>query len=136
MSKNYIEEIEEIDDKEFDDLQAEKRNKALIKEIKKLGDIIASNSDTSLMEAISQQQEKIVLLIKSLQNVEKSEISQENFISLTEKIRDEIVESNNKVIDAIQNRQLPDSFELVKNQFGVTQSVTVKYKPAQQIKNI
>lgn len=135
MKKNYVEEIEEIDDKEFDDLQAERRNKALIKELKKIGEIIATSTDKGLIEAIAQQQEKMILLINSLQNPKKDEKYQKEFLSLTEKIRDEIIESNNKLIETIELRQLPESFELVKNQFGVTQSVNVKYKQAIDINN-
>ena len=131
--KKYVEEVEEIDDKLFDDLQAEKRNNALIKELKKIGELIAESSDKAMIESITQQQEKIVLLINSLKKDEKGVKTQESFVSLTEKIRDEIIESNTKLIEAIENRDLPVSFDLVKNSFGVTQSVNVKYQKAKNI---
>jgi len=132
--KNYLDEIEEIDDKELDDIQAEKRNKQLLRALNKISEILASKSEKPLLEAIMEQQEKINILINSLKNTEKAEISQNDFVSLTEQLRTQIIESNNKVIEAIQTRMLPDSFELVKNQYGVTQSVNVKYKPAIAIK--
>lgn len=131
--KNYLDEIEEIDDKELDDIQAEKRNKQLLRALNKISEILASKSEKPLLEAIMEQQEKINILINSLKNTEKAEISQNDFVSLTEQLRTQIIESNNKVIEAIQTRMLPDSFELVKNQYGVTQSVNVKYKQANNI---
>ncbi len=131
--KNYLDEIEEIDDKELDDIQAEKRNKQLLRALNKISEILASKSEKPLLEAIREQQEKINILINSLKNTEKAEISQNDFVSLTEQLRTQIIESNNKVIEAIQTRMLPDSFELVKNQYGVTQSVNVKYKQANNI---
>lgn len=132
--KNYLDEVEEIDDKELDDIQAEKRNKQLLRALNKISEILASKSEKPLLEAIMEQQEKINILINSLKNTEKAEISQNDFVSLTEQLRKDIIESNNKVIEAIQTRMLPDSFELVKNQYGITQSVNVKYKSAISIK--
>lgn len=131
--KKYADEIEEIDEKLFDDLQAEKRNKELLKVLNKISETLANNTDKRLISEIIKHQEDLVTLIKNIKSSESSENSDFSFVSLTEAMCKDIIESNTKLINTIENRLLPDTFTLIKNNYGVTESVKVNYKSANKI---
>ena len=61
------------------------------------------------------------------------EINQDKILPSLQQISKDIIESNNKVIAALENRLLPDNFELVKGYGGITTSVKVNYKEANKI---
>ena len=51
-----------------------------------------------------------------------------------ENIKEEIISSNTKVVETIESRLLPHTFDLIKEN-GITQSVKVNYKEANKINN-
>lgn len=132
----------DIEDEKFEALLQEKRHKELTTSLKAISLALVTKNDEAVIEAINGQGEKIGELVKAIQEIpqpekpEKPEVNvelnQDKVITLLGEISKEIIESNNKVIEALENRLLPDSFELIKN-YGVTQSVKVNYKPANQV---
>jgi hypothetical protein len=81
---------------------------------------------------------KLDTLTKFLKNFEFPEIEvvtkNEDFKTFFETIKDEILKSNSKVIDTIENRLLPDSFDLQRGKDNLTTSVKINYKTAKEIK--
>lgn len=123
-----------IDDKKFDALLKDKQHKELKTLLGTIATSISNTEDKDIIKAIGSQTIKVSELIDELKII-KNELSTEEFAILTEKICSDIIESNNKVIDSIENRLLPDTFGLIKDEYGVTQLVKVNYKTAKEIKN-
>jgi len=132
-----IDDIEEIDEREFDDIQADKRNKALIKAFNGLATALNNKDDKAVVVAFNNQADKMEKLVSAIQDIPKPEVkvdlNPKEFVTSVQKICEDIVASNNKVIEALENRLLPESFVLVKGWNGATESVKVNYKPANQI---
>ncbi len=123
-----------IDDKKFDALLKDKQHKELKTLLGTIATSISTTEDKEIIKAIGSQTIKVSELIDELKII-KNELSTEEFAILTEKICNDIIESNNKVINTIENRLLPDTFGLIKDEYGVTQLVKVNYKTAKEIKN-
>ena len=123
-----------IDDKKFDALLKDKQHKELKTLLGTIATSISNTEDKDISKAIESQTIKVSELIDEVKTI-KNELSTEEFAILTEKICNDIIESNNKVIDSIENRLLPDTFGLIKDEYGVTQLVKVNYKTAKEIKN-
>lgn len=123
-----------IDDKKFDALLKDKQHKELKTLLGTIATSISNTEDKDIIKAIGNQTIKVSELIDEVKTI-KNELSTEEFAILTEKICSDIIESNNKVIDSIENRLLPDTFGLIKDEYGVTQLVKVNYKTAKEIKN-
>lgn len=123
-----------IDDKKFDALLKDKQHKELKTLLGTIATSISTTEDKEIIKAIGSQTIKVSELIDELKII-KNELSTEEFAILTEKICSDIIESNNKVINTIENRLLPDTFGLIKDEYGVTQLVKVNYKTAKEIKN-
>jgi hypothetical protein len=131
---------DEIEEERFEALLQDKRHKELTKQLGELVTAISSKSDKSVVDAIAFQGESIKLLVKAIreipkQNIPNIELNPKEFVTSANQICKDIIESNNKVIEALENRLLPDTFELIKV-YGVTQSVKVKYKKASEINTI
>jgi hypothetical protein len=129
---------DEIEDAKFEALLQDKRHRELTKQLGELVTAITSKSDRSVVDAIAQQGDNIQSLVKAIREIPKQntpniELNSKEFVNSANKICKDIIESNNKVIEALENRLLPDSFELVKI-YGITQSVKVKYCSAKDIK--
>lgn len=123
-----------IDDKKFDALLKDKQHKELKTLLGTIATSISNTEDKDIIKAIGNQTIKVSELIDEVKTI-KNELSTEEFAILTEKICNDIIESNNKVINTIENRLLPDTFGLIKDEYGVTQLVKVNYKTAKEIKN-
>jgi len=129
-----IDDIEEVDEREFEDIKAENRNKELIKAINKISLLF---NEKNIIDAINSQSENILKIVKAVKEIPKSEevnieLNPKEFISSVNKICEDIIMSNSRLINSIENRLLPESFELIRA-YGVTSSVNVKYKSAKEI---
>lgn len=136
--------MEDIDYDEIKAIKEEDRHKELKKY---LGEIVTAinndNGDKELAKAIEKQAENVGKLVKAIQDMPKEEkqetpeikveVNQEIVISSIGKIAKEIIESNDKVIAALENRLLPDTFTLNRGYSGQTDSVKVNYKSAKDI---
>ena len=134
-------ELDEIEDDEYNEILAENRHKELSSSLKTIAKILSEQDDKAIVEAINGQGEKVGELAKAINGIPKPEkpivnveVNNEKLLSLINKMAEDIIDSNNKVIQALENRLLPSTFDLVKN-YGVTQSVKVNYKTATEISN-
>ena len=135
--------LEENDDIEFEKLLQYKQHKELNNSLKAMATALSKNNDKAVVDAINKQGDyigQLVDVIKSLPKPDKTEtpivnveINPQEFVSSINKICEDIVASNNKVIETLNNRLLPDTFTLVKNYGGTTESVKVNYKQANNI---
>lgn len=114
---------EEVGDDEFNFLLAEKHHEELLKSLK----IIALNISEVDIEGVKEQIKDLIIITQNISKINSKEV----YLQIKE-ICNQITLSNNKVIEALSNRLLPSTFDLIKFN-GVTQSVKVNYKPANQI---
>ena len=119
---------QEITFSEEDFLLAENRHEELIKELKK---IVYSLNDFN-EENITEQKLVFDKILTTFETI--SDKSQNELVVLLNGVRDDIIEINEKLITSLENRLLPDSFSLVRNNYGHVQEVKVNYKPANKIK--
>jgi 5'-deoxynucleotidase YfbR-like HD superfamily hydrolase len=122
------------EEREFEELLLESRHNQILQELREVVKAISEkNSD---MEGVLSK--KLDTLTKFLKNFEFPEIEvvtkNEDFKTFFETIKDEILKSNSKVIDTIENRLLPDSFDLQRGKDNLTTSVKINYKTAKEIK--
>lgn len=129
----------EVEEDEFNEIVAENRHRELATSLKDIATILSNKNDKAVALAINGQGSKIEALVKAIHGIQKPEVKIEwtpkEFISSINKICEDIVASNNKVIQALNNRLLPDTFTLVKSHRGTTESVKVNYKEANKIAN-
>lgn len=131
------------EDEKFELLLQDRRHKEIYGSLKSIADALSSKDDRVVVNAIVSQSDKLDVLIRAINSIDfqqkevNLEVNQDRVIENLNKIRDEIITSNERVILSLENRLLPDTFELVKNPFtGVTSSVKVKYKSANSIKQV
>lgn len=120
----------EIDDNEdnFEALLSDKRHKELISSLSKvLLELKKEKKDDGVKEAIENQTKAINDFSKAINKLKPEDKSQE-IISAIETMQNEICESNNKVVAALNNKQIVDRFEIEKDPFGTTKTINVKYK--------
>lgn len=129
MSKQ-IDEVE-VDDEEAQEIIAEARHKQIQRSFAKLTSAV-TESDSKIIAAAQKQTEAIGEFAESIKGIE---LNPTEIVSSLLQIREDIVASNNKLIETIETRLLPDTFTLNKRNNGETESVKVNYKPANQIKN-
>jgi len=133
----------DIEDEKFETLLADRRHKELTGTLKTIATHLSSKDGKEVVDAINKQGEKIGELVKAIKEIPQPEkpenpqvnveVNQDKVISSLQQICEDIVASNNKVIEALENRLLPDSFDLVKGYGGTTQSVKVNYKEANKL---
>lgn len=130
-------EIEEREEKEFEMLLLEKRHKEILRSLTSIAEGLSKKNDEELAKLISTQGDKLEMLSKHLLDFKmpSSEISfkTDSFESFFENIKNEIVNSNQNLINTLENRPLPFSFDLERGYGGVTTSVKVNYKTAKEI---
>lgn len=130
----------EVTKEEAEEIIASDRHKTLINSLKAMATALSENNDKVVVDAINKQGGHIESLVNVLKNTPKLESPivnvdiPQNFAHLIDKMCQDILRSNQMVINALENRILPDSFDLVKFN-GITESVKVNYKEANKIKN-
>jgi len=133
----------DIEDEKFEALLEQRRHNELKGLLVKLATSMSGKDDSAIVSAINGQGDKIGALVKAIQDMPKPEkpekpqvnvqVNQELVISSIQQLCKDIVDSNNKVIEALENRLLPDTFTMVKSWGGVTESVKVNYKEANKL---
>jgi len=119
---------QEITFSEEDFLLAENRHEELIRELKKIVYTLNEFNEENISEK-NLDYNKLLTTFEAI-----SDKSQNETVILLNGIRDDIIESNEKLITSLENRLLPDSFSLVRNNYGHVQEVKVNYKSANKIK--
>lgn len=126
----------DLEDEQFETLLADKRHKELTVALKNIATNLANKDDSGIVEAIKEQvvkMEELVSVIQSHNPEVNVELNPKDFVASMQQMCKDIAESNNKVIETLENRMLPESFQLVKGYGGITESVKVNYKPANKI---
>lgn len=135
----------DIEDEKFEALLEQRRHNELKGLLVKLATAMSGKDDSVIVDAINGQGSKIGELVTAIQNMPKHEkqekpqvnveLNPKDFVASVQELCKEIGGSNNKVIEALENRLLPDTFTLVKSYGGATESVKVNYKAANLINN-
>ena len=133
-------EIDDIEDIEFERLLADKRHKEVSYLLKNIATALSKDDDKDVIAAINKQGNNFGELIKAIKSIPQTELPEVNvtlnpkeFVSSINKICEDIIASNDKVIETLNKRLLPDTFTLVKDSRGTTESVKVNYKQANKI---
>jgi hypothetical protein len=127
----------ELEYTEFDARLLEKRHKELISALSVIAESLSEDNDKDLLDAILAQGEKLKEVVGLISKIPAPKVNVD--FDLTElktsfeSIKNEIIESNNKVVNSIENRLLPYSFDLNRQANGLTTSVKVNYKTAKEI---
>ena len=131
---------DDIEELKFESLLADKRHNEVSYLLKAITDALAKDDSNEVVEAINKQGNNFGELIKAIKSIPKTELPEVNvnlnpteFVDSINKICEEIIKSNDKVIEALNTRLLPDTFTLVKTYAGITESVKVIYKEARLI---
>ena len=131
---------DDIEELKFESLLADKRHNEVSYLLKAITDALAKDDSNEVVEAINKQGNNFGELIKAIKSIPKAELPEVNvnlnpteFVDSINKICEEIIKSNDKVIEALNTRLLPDTFTLVKTYAGITESVKVNYKEARLI---
>ena len=129
--------VEEIEDIEFEKLLQDKRHRELKNALVAISSILSKKDDVGIIEAIEKQSQALagfVSVIKSISAPEVNvEINPKEFVSSINKLCEDVIASNNKVIETLNTRLLPDTFTLNKGYGGITESVKVNYKESNKI---
>ena len=130
----------DIEDEKFEALLQDKRHRELSTALRSIATSLSNKDDKGLANAINGQVDKISALVVAIQNIPKPEKPADNTDTNTQglvlsinKMCEDILASNNKVIEALSTRLLPDTFTLIKGYGDITQSVKVDYKEANKI---
>jgi hypothetical protein len=128
------------EDELFADLLADKRHKELVGALRVISTSLNKEDNTAIVDAIYAQglnTDKLIGLIKQAQRQEQPivDINNDKISDALNQICTDIIASNNKVIEALEGRLLPDTFEMLREYGGVVQSVKVNYKSSKEIKN-
>ena len=126
----------EVGDDEAKQILESTRHRQIQQSFTKLTEaVIASNGDDKLLAAAEKQTFAIELFAEAIKQIE---LNPTEIVSSLFKIREDIIASNNHLIETINTRLLPDTFTL--KRYGVagggagTESVVkVNYKPANKI---
>lgn len=123
---------------EFELLSLEKRHLEIIEALRAISESLEKEEqDSGVLGAILAQGEKLSGLVDLVAKIPAPEVTVDvNLDELKaafENIKQEIIESNQKVVDTIENRLLPYSFDLNREPNGLTTSVKVNYKQANEI---
>jgi CMP-2-keto-3-deoxyoctulosonic acid synthetase len=127
--------IEEVEEDEFNEIVAEKRHKELAQKLGDVATALSMQSDQAVVAAINGQGDRVASLVKAIENIQQPIVNNEKIVSLMNQISTDILESNSKVIQALEGRLLPDTFELQRSYGGIVQLVKVKYKSSKEIKD-
>lgn len=130
----------EKDDKDFDELLAEKRHKEQTGLLKGIATSLNKPQDNGVVDAIKESVRATAGLVDAVKNMPKPEKPEVNIefnareiVSSLQAICDKIVDSNNKVVAALENKQLVDEFKISQDNWGKINTVKVVYTPANKI---
>lgn len=128
--------MKDLDDIKFESLLADKRHKEILKALKSVAQVIAISGeyeDSDILNAIKEQGVSMQSLVDTIKSIPSPEapvvnIDQQGIVESIKEITDKIIDSNNKVIEAISGREMPDTFDLIKDRQGFTKKVKINYK--------
>ena len=115
----------------FDALLLDKRHEEMKTLLEKIITALSSANNTDIIL----QTKKLSQVVELLQSLIAVNTKSSVDVSPIERACNEVVKSNERLISSIENRMLPDSFDIMRDTNGV-RTVRVNYTPAKEINNM
>ena len=126
--------MREVTKDEAEEIISANRHNELKSVLKQIAFYLSSEknekNEKEVVDEIKKQSQNIEHFFKFIESNQNSK----ELVSSFNEIREDILASNERLVKTIENRLLPDTFDLIRNN-GVTQSVKVNYKEASKINN-
>ena len=133
-------EIEDDDEQFFAEELRAKQHKEQMGVLKGIATSLNKPQDNGVVDAIKESVRATAGLVDAVKNMPKPEKPEVNIefnareiVSSLQAICDKIVDSNNKVVAALENKQLVDEFKISQDNWGKINTVKVVYTPANKI---
>ena len=133
-------EIEDDDEQFFAEELRAKQHKEQMSALKGIATSLNKPQDNGVVDAIKESVRATAGLVDAVKNMPKPEKPEVNIefnareiVSSLQAICDKIVDSNNKVVAALENKQLVDEFKISQDNWGKINTVKVVYTPANKI---
>ena len=135
-----LDEIEDDDEQFFAEELRAKQHKEQMGVLKGIATSLNKPQDNGVVDAIKGSVRATAGLVDAVKNMPKPEKPEVNIefnareiVSSLQAICDKIVDSNNKVVAALENKQLVDEFKISQDNWGKINTVKVVYTPANKI---
>lgn len=135
-----LDEIEDDDEQFFAEELRAKQHKEQMGVLKGIATSLNKPQDNGVVDAIKESVRATGGLVDAVKNMPKPEKPEVNIefnareiVSSLQAICDKIVDSNNKVVAALENKQLVDEFKISQDNWGKINTVKVVYTPANKI---
>ena len=135
-----LDEIEDDDEQFFAEELRAKQHKEQMGVLKGIATSLNKPQDNGVVDAIKESVRATAGLVDDVKNMPKPEKPEVNIefnareiVSSLQAICDKIVDSNNKVVAALENKQLVDEFKISQDNWGKINTVKVVYTPANKI---
>ena len=137
-----LDEIEDDDEQFFAEELRAKQHKEQMGVLKGIATSLNKPQDNGVVDAIKESVRATAGLVDAVKNMPKPEkpeigraVQQEcrDRSPSLQAICDKIVDSNNKVVAALENKQLVDEFKISQDNWGKINTVKVVYTPANKI---
>lgn len=135
-----LDEIEDDDEQFFAEELRAKQHKEQMGVLKGIATSLNKPQDNGVVDAIKESVRATAGLVDAVKNMPKPEKPEVNIefnareiVSSLQAICDKIVDSNNKVVAALENKQLVDEFKISQDNWGKINTVRVVYTPANKI---
>ena len=135
-----LDEIEDNDEQFFAEELRAKQHKEQMGVLKGIATSLNKPQDNGVVDAIKESVRATAGLVDAVKNMPKPEKPEVNIefnareiVSSLQAICDKIVDSNNKVVAALENKQLVDEFKISQDNWGKINTVKVVYTPANKI---
>ena len=135
-----LDEIEDDDEQFFAEELRAKQHKEQMGVLKGIATSLNKPQDNGVVDAIKESVRATAGLVDAVKNMPKPEKPEVNIefnareiVSSLQAICDKIVDSNNKVVAALENKQLVDEFKISQDNWGKINTVKVVYTPANKI---
>lgn len=135
-----LDEIEDDDEQFFAEELRAKQHKEQMGVLKGIATSLNKPQDNGVVDAIKESVRATAGLVDAVKNMPKPEKPEVNIefnareiVSSLQAICDKIVDSNNKVVAALEKKQLVDEFKISQDNWGKINTVKVVYTPANKI---
>ena len=129
-----LDEIEDDDEQFFAEELRAKQHKEQMGVLKGIATSLNKPQDNGVVDAIKESVRATAGLVDAVKNMPKPEKPEVNIefnareiVSSLQAICDKIVDSNNKVVAALENKQLVDEFKISQDNWGKINTVKVVY---------
>lgn len=122
--------MREVTKDEAEEIISANRHNELKSVLKQIAFYLSSEkNEKEVVDEIKKQSQNIEHFFKFIESNQNSK----ELVSSFNEIREDILASNERLVKTIENRLLPDTFDLIRNGNDRAQSVKVNYKEASKI---